>query len=1420
MPFNRKILNRIILLCVVSIYCLHSSAQQQDAEESRISALIEKVKNEGRIVDELSENNLTNLPIGIKKTISGNTVIIAIDSALITPQGMLINAYTEITLPSAAIKIGLAAKNVLVTPSGISPDNSRLALISEYEIPISNMVKLKLPGDGSNYIEWDCSGFRSVNLHGLFEFSDQYFIPDTLSANNSKVTATFEVNTSDLNNILVETSISPFRIKNMGEMTFVVEKASVDMSDFMNCEDFVLPAGYQNTYFDDLRLWRGFFLKNLTVYLPPELSSSSKRTSISVHNILIDESGISGSFSATNILPFKEGNASGWPFSINNISIGITQNKLTGGELEGGLSIPFLGNDTLGYTAQIMSANNGLQYYFAVSTNTSRAFNFPLGGKVTLDKGCIYAFDVKNGKFVPSAILNGKINLSTDLVKAEGLKFERLYVTAESPYFLGGKFSSAGGTGFKLAGFGFGVDSISLGVGSGKASLAFNVRIALMNASEKGISASTRFRVNASVVNKPDNITSEPKQHWVYDGTLVQKIAIDASISVFKMKGEIALLRGDTTYGDGFHGNVSFAIKKILEKPADVEVYFGTKDDFRYWFTKINIPVKINVGPVIILEKMIGGAYNRMRKKNLLAEESIYIPDPKSGLGFMTGVGLAVVKDQLVYTESIFEIAFNSSGGVRYISFTGDGQFFSGPEPKGDPPVKIRMVMLYDNDNDIFHANLRVYMNIANVMKGMGPNNLLGEAVIHSDPKDWYIYIGRPSLPFGVDVIGLLKVQSYFMAGTCIENMPLPPSEVSSIIGNIDLDFTKKENAVSTGKGVVFGMNFKTDFGFGKNGGFVYAYFAAGAGSDIMLRDYGEVHCAGRSGSIGVDGWYGSGQGYAYLQGKIGIRVKKKEFDIMSVAAALLLQAKMPNPTWFRGNIAARYNILGGLVKGKVNVEVVLGEECVILSNGKELENIKIIGDIKPSEGNEQVDVFASPQVAFNTSIDKEFGMVNIDDQYNVYRVKLDDFLVMSPGKEFIKGTVQWNNNHDVAIYKLLNILPGQQQITTKVKVHIEKKTSTGWQALTNSGFIDYETSEAKFSTGDEPKSISDNNVVYSYPLKNQYNFYKDEYSQGYIKLGTGQPDLFKSESDGKKWEYVAIFKAATGRTAESIVTYNESDATVLFNIPGNLVNADVYTMTIVKKPAYTGTIDKNLQRQRISIETTNKADTLNISQNTLNGNISVNSESDLHSYSFRTSIYPTFRAKLDNITNWEEQYAVDKTLMSVLGIEATMQETFDLYELSGRSNDFGPLVYAEAKLGNQWLDQHVNPQVYELYGSTSGLSLDRNTDKLGLFPIKAMNVFNFGNQGYLLQREQENAKNGNIIIRYWIPHYVYTDFAELRNKATSLFLNRTDVTLQAQRLITGYINDIYRGPYKFTLNYRLPGINKITTSKEYIINY
>jgi hypothetical protein len=274
------------------------------------------------------------------------------------------------------------------------------------------------------------------------------------------------------------------------------------------------------------------------------------------------------------------------------------------------------------------------------------------------------------------------------------------------------------------------------------------------------------------------------------------------------------------------------------------------------------------------------------------------------------------------------------------------------------------------------------------------------------------------------------------------------------------------------------------------------------------------------------------------------------------------------------------------------------------------------------------------------------------------------------------------------------------------------------------------------------------------------------------------------------------------------------------FDIPKTLTPASVYDMTIVRRPSSGGSLDRNLQRSELFYATTNAADSLSMAKNQLSGTINSETETILHSYSFRSSIYSTFGEKLNSMNNWSVQYAIDVTLMSIPGIKTNLNETFDKYEIEGRSTDFNPLIFAEAERGPYWIDSHVNPLVYELYGTSQGITLARNTNLLGVFPLKALVIYNSGEKGYVLDGSQSTSRTGDVFIRYDVPHYVYADFSELRNKAAALYLGRSDIPPQAQRLLAGNIDDLPRGSYPFRINYRLPGLNVITTSREYNINY
>ena len=106
---------------------------------------------------------------------------------------------------------------------------------------------------------------------------------------------------------------------------------------------------------------------------------------------------------------------------------------------------------------------------------------------------------------------------------------------------------------------------------------------------------------------------------------------------------------------------------------------------------------------------------------------------------------------------------------------------------------------------------------------------------------------------------------------------------------------------------------------------------------------------------------------------------------------------------------------------------------------------------------------------------------------------------------------------------------------------------------------------------------------------------------------------------------------------------------------------------------------------------------------------------------------------KLNSISSSRTTTADASSQFTLPIFNTNMNETFDKYELRGGGEKFDPLVTAEALPGSTWMDSQVFPLVYELYGSVPGITLNRNTETLGLVPLKAMSIINRNQADYLL---------------------------------------------------------------------------------------
>jgi hypothetical protein len=1439
----------------------------------RAKAEFNKLAESNNYAEFIDPSNLNELPVGLRRTINNTTVTLAVSNVTFYPQYAELTVFAKLDIQQQQ-QLFFGAKGLKLSYNGGIIGDARLVLLGDIPISINGgkaqlVLKGKLDMETGQavdltYVTIDCNGYKELGLSADVVFPKNMLVPvDAAGArqNDKNVTGSFKTVVTDWNDILVKISLPKFEITPLEGITFNAKQAVFDCSDLQNSPDITYPEGYKDKYMEpgNPSLWRGVYIKSLEVILPKQFSNrqdTNRRVSFLANDMIIDNNGVSGSFSAQNLLSIEQGSASGWKFSVDKFNINLEANHLTGAGFAGAIGLPVSDKDTLGYTA-IINPNNE----YLLKVNTLHKLDFDIWkAKAELLPNSYVQFKLLNGKFKPEACLNGSLSITatnkseTDTAKAianiKGLRFQNLRIKTEAPYLSADNFGYSGE--LKVANFPVSIDSIGIKATNQSASLYLGIKVNLMQG---------KFGGKTELNILTDFTSAQGMQKWKFQKVKLDKIDIAADFGeAFKLKGGIEFKENDPVYGNSFGGYIDATfVKKIEVKAACI---FGSKD-YRYWFVdaKATFPGDgIPVIPPLGLHGFGGGAYYHMKKAGgaLLSDNGFpaYIPSDSIGLGVRAAV-MFNTKREVCDGEASFEAAFNSSGGINSIGFYGYAKFV-GKLPfaqdvnrlsaslntinenykkiadnsalagqlenfkQYDPTKAAEKIlplptdakqdgfsasvgMQYDFTQKTFHANFDLYINAAKgMLVGAASQNRAGWAVMHISPQEWYLHMGTPTDRLGVKFgIGNFNIQTgaYLMVGSRIPASPPPPQEVANILGVElnQLDYMRDANALGEGRGLAFGANVTVNTG-DISFLILYANFKAGVGFDMMLKNYGDAHCEGSNEPIGINGWYANGQAYAYLQGELGVKVNllflKTRIPIIQGAAAALLQAKLPNPSWFRGYLGVEFNLLAGLVKGKMRLKITIGNECKIVgADAANPAGVKIIADISPKDNSNKVDVFAVPQVAFNMRINQPFD-VNDEKGIKTYRIKLERFNVTNKGMQ-VPGRLEWNNNKDALSFYSTEVLPPQKTIKATAKVSFEEWVNGNWQTLYVDNKKVEEEKAVTFTTSTAPANIPLTNIEYAYPVVGQRNFYKEESPEGYIKLKRGQSYLFSTNVKQQ-----VIFAREGSKTIVSTAAYDGNNLQLNFTIPSLNTQSD-YTCGVLNLPSQ-GTYNTDSLLNYLQTQT-EEAGSYEI-KNKKAGNITrSDAVTALLSYSFSSSGHNTFAAKMNSIQLQQHDFNIISSDVITLQSRVNAYEVFDVPEIKGSAFTANkPLVQATAILDDAYFIQDIFPKNYQKYPLDGTIILNnRDTAEFGFPPVKALPLMNV----YLGEISNDNF-NGYAKTRlpfiYNLPQIYKQDFLDLQNQVVNKFLG-TSRQQQYEYLINGYFPFMRQGNYKVRYQYVLP---------------
>jgi hypothetical protein len=660
------------------------------------------------------------------------------------------------------------------------------------------------------------------------------------------------------------------------------------------------------------------------------------------------------------------------------------------------------------------------------------------------------------------------------------------------------------------------------------------------------------------------------------------------------------------------------------------------------------------------------------------------------------------------------------------------------------------------------------------------------------------------------------------MAGHDIPGSPPPPQAVADILGVelSKLDYMRDLNALGNGKGIAFGSSLSIatgDITFL----ILYANFQAGLGFDIMLKDYGDAYCEGRSGPIGIDGWYANGQTYVYLQGELGVKVNllfvKKKIPIIKGGAAALLQAKLPNPSWFSGHLGVRFDLLGGLIKGSMNMKITLGEECQIVMPERRLSDMldmEVIGDITPNDRMNDVDVFTSPQAAFNMKVGQSF-ILDDDAGSRSYRIKLDEFSITQDGTP-LEGELKWNDSKNIVSFFPHDILPSQKELKISVRILFEEYKNGYWITVKEDNKILAENKEISFNTGEAPDVIPNQNIAWCYPVIDQKYFFTDESTKGYVQLKQGQTYLFSPEMNHE----IHIINE-NGMVQKAPLTYNSAAKRVEYTMPDIDKNSK-YTFDILSFAEASETSQDTERRKTVALETEDSENNAVSMRDAKAGEVIQGDAGQSRlSYVFATSAHSTLKEKVENIIKTDPyvwrygEHDDEKNMGSNYYLQYNISdgEPFDITELTGTSFSANkPLVDVYATLTDNYYISQIKPVIYASYPLKGITFTHRNPVTLGVPPARAITLLS----KYLTEIERgilNNYAKKIFPYRYDLERAYYLDFVNLREQVVNRYLH-TEQYMDYSYLMNASFPQIANGYYDIELRYVFPDGTKGSVGK------
>lgn len=838
-------------------------------------------------------------------------------------------------------------------------------------------------------------------------------------------------------------------------------------------------------------------------------------------------------------------------------------------------------------------------------------------------------------------------------------------------------------------------------------------------------------------------------------GINLDTIRIYASLNgAVTIAGGLAFIANDALYGNGIAG---FVLAKTPVISVGVTGMFGEVSGMRYWMFGAKAefpPIPIDFSANVIYANSFSGEfwYKMNRTPGTAADQAAgfqigkspsgasFVPDANQLFGFGAALGLTGPPGSPLFGDVGLYAQINSSGGLSKLTI--EGNLWMTNNDKATAPILINGNVTIDVDNKKLVGLMSALVNVGGgAVRGRVESVIAGRTYYTAGSVDflidfnrnvWHIKLGDPfktnnKLGFGfyAGTNLIFNAGGYFMMGNQLPQQlpPMEPSLVTKLQQSGIVVPGNRQSAGTTGFVILAGLDAnipekKIEFGT------FYAGLSLQFAVDGMMKQQ-SFNCPGRN---GLQGYYITGKAYAVVNGALGIHVDLPFYqgDIIAAElnAAMMVDAGIMNPYYFKGQFAANYSVLGGLIEGSKTFNFELAEDpsCKPKINTNNFSFGTIVADVKPVKDATDVIVGVEPTIALNFAVNKEtvFPVTKVVNGANItvnekIRVKYEYIRLIEEVTNRNKklSIIVSSDGLDITVRPDSFLKDNNTYYTLSARFFVEKFNSSNntWSIVKRKNNSNWDTIiSIRFRT-ELDASFQDDYVLYSVPRAGERYFKVNDYTTAKIvcKQTNVQSTFFTGTlaasgsfrqaqlMSGYNVYYGLYTRAGNpGDTVRVPLTFINNE--IRFPLPTKLDTLGLYQFRIIKERIPGTTITNNSQLQSYQLRG-------DVSIRTRTAETKVDRRLIMHAFIYKVSQYKTMREKISQVALRTPTYSFSTT--ESIKVEAVTNEPFEEFELKAFSYPASaPMVTLSPTMvtscsnnaidDNNWIITDYRPRVYK----------------------------------------------------------------------------------------------------------------------------